>query len=79
MKAVVWRRSRSSEFFSIFSSKQCMGRSAHDWRRLSTISRAVSVAAQKYGGDSHHPICRELGTTIYVSSRVAVGDVDGII
>ena len=36
-------------------------------------SRAVSEAAQKNGGDSHHLIWRLLGTTIWVSSRVCVG------
>ena len=41
-------------------------------------SLAVSVAAQKYGGDSHHPICSEFGTTICISSRLVMGVVEGI-
>ena len=36
--------------------------------RLVITSRAVSVAEQKNGGDSHHPIWREWGTTISMSS-----------
>ena len=36
------------------------------------MSLAVSVAAQKKGGDSDQPICRACGTTICVSSRVVV-------
>lgn len=32
-------------------------------------SLAVSDAAQKYGGDSFHPICRQFGTTNFRSSN----------
>jgi hypothetical protein len=42
-------------------------------RREAMTSLAVSDAAQKNGGDSHHPIWRLLGTTIFVSSRCAFG------
>jgi len=33
-------------------------------RSSSAISRVVSVAIQKNGGDLHHPICRLVGTTM---------------
>ena len=41
-------------------------------------SRAVSVAAQKKGGDSHHPIWRLLGMSISVLSMFSGLGVDEI-
>ena len=52
---------------SILDSKGCGGRSVP--RREAMTSLAVSDAAQKNGGDSHHPIWRLLGTS---SSHLAV-------
>ena len=40
-----------------------------DVRRFSIISRAVSVVAQKKGGDSYQLISRDLGTAICMSLR----------
>ncbi len=37
------------------------------------MSRLVSVAAQKYGGDSTHPICNDVGTTILMGSPGGCG------
>jgi len=42
------------------------------------ISRAGSVAAQKYGGDSHQPIWSELGTTMLMSSMDVICEVNGM-
>ena len=41
-------------------------------------SRAVSDAAQKNGGDSHHPIWRLFGTTICMSLKSVSGFVGGM-
>ena len=46
-------------------------------RSESMTSQAVSEAAQKKGGDSHHPIWRHLGTTVRVSSIFVTGIVFG--
>jgi len=51
----------------ILPSKMCSGRqcfSSSAWM----VSLAVSDAAQKNGGDSHHPICRALATTVSILS-----------
>jgi hypothetical protein len=37
-------------------------------------SQEVSVAAQKYGRDSTHPICREVGTTGFTGSPISCGN-----
>ncbi len=37
------------------------------------MSRLVSVVAQKYGGDSTHPICNDVGTTILTGSPGGCG------
>ena len=69
-----WRRSPCS---SILGRNLWWGRSMSLLSRLSMTSRAVSVAAQKYGGDSHQPICKELGTTMSISSNGWSGSRDG--
>ena len=78
VKAAVWSLSHVSTFSSIFVSKWCDGQGVFAESKFSMMSRAVSVAAQKYGGDSHHPIWRELGTTISISSMLSTGEVDGM-
>ena len=47
------------------------------WRRLCMTSRAVSVSAQKKGGDSHHPIFRLFGATMQMLFVYASGILDG--
>jgi hypothetical protein len=42
-------------------------------QKSDAISRAVSVAAQKYGGDSTHPIWRDVGTISFVGSFGSCG------
>jgi hypothetical protein len=37
------------------------------------MSRAVSIAVQKYGGDSTQPICKDVGTTSIVGSPSSCG------
>ncbi len=37
------------------------------------ILQLVSVAAQKYGGDSTHPICNDVGRTIFTGSPGGCG------
>ncbi len=37
------------------------------------MSQLISVAVQKYGGDSTHPICNDVGTTILMGSPVGCG------
>ena len=56
----------------------CAGRDASA-RRESMTSRAVSVAAQKKGGDSHQPIWRQFGTTSMMLSMSDCGSVVGIV
>ena len=53
---------------SILCSNLCGGRDHGDLSRDSMISRAVSNAAQKNGGDLYQPIWRLWGTAMYVSS-----------
>ena len=60
----------SKLFGSIFVSKACGGRLASS--KLEITSCSVSEAAQKKGGNSHHPICRAFGTTMQVSSMEAL-------
>lgn len=61
----------SKLFGSIFVSKACGGRLASS--KLEITSCAVLVeAAQKKGGNSHHPIYRAFGTTMRVSSMEAL-------
>jgi len=37
-------------------------------RSSCAIFRVVSEAVQKRGGASHHPICRQVGTTSWIGS-----------
>ena len=64
---------------SMCCSKGCFGRC---WCGIpsyivSMTSLAVSVAVQKSGGDSHHPIWRLVGTTISMSSSGVLGSSGG--
>jgi len=61
---------------SILSSNLCSGR-VTSCKRDSMTSRAVSESAQKNGGDSHYPICKQFGTTIFISSISMLGSSDG--
>ena len=58
-------------------SSGCCSRGAPDQNRSLIISPALSDAAQKNGGDSHHPIWRPLGTTSSISLRLSLLDVEG--
>ena len=64
VKVIVWRRVRAALLSSILFTKPCEGRSVAVWRRLSMMLHTVLVAAQKYGGDLHHTIWRQSGTTM---------------
>ena len=75
-RSASWRDSKS--FGSIIFSNAWGGSFSHR-SRLEITSLAVSDAAQKNGGDSHHPICSAFGTTIFVSSSEAEGSSFGMI
>ena len=58
------------EYFAVSSmrfSKECSGRLT-SYRRASITSCAVSEVAQNKGGYLYHPICRQFGTTMLISS-----------
>ena len=77
--AAAWRRCTASvvAFCSISCSNRCLGRLT-SVSKASMTSLAVSEAAQKKGGDSHHPIWSEFGTAILMSSsRVVPKVLDG--
>ena len=77
MKVVVARSRNCGEAScGISPLNRCSG-SCTSSRRASMTSRTVSDAAQKKGGDSHQPICKQFGTTIYVLSSVVLGSVCG--
>lgn len=68
---------RDENFFgSILDSNGCGGSGVE--RSDAMMPRAVSEAAQKSGGDSQQPICRLVGTTIFVTSIVFAGSKEGI-
>ena len=62
---------------NIRSSKMCSGSVMSSRRSCSMTSRPVSDAEQNKGGDSHHPICNEFGTTNSMSSKLPFGSSDG--
>ena len=78
MNAAMCSQTRTALFSSIFVSNWCDGRSEYDLRRFSMMSCAVLVAEQNYGGDSHHSVWRQLGTTILMSSILVILEEDGI-
>ena len=56
VNAVAWSQGSMLDCSSILGRNGWSGRGMEELRRLSITSLAVSVAAQKYGGDSHQPI-----------------------
>jgi hypothetical protein len=56
-------------FTNLWSRNEVIGISIYS----SAMSLAVSVAVQKYGGDSTHPISSEVGITICIGSSSGCG------
>ena len=63
---VNWRKMKSCAVPSMQLSKGGYGRLA-SLKRASITFHAVYEAAQKKGGDWHHPIFSQLGTTMLIS------------
>ena len=75
IKAVVLLMSHRGTFLKSCSDTYCSNRwgGRFVFRREDIMSRAVSDASQKNGGDLHHHICKLLGTTTWMSPMVLAG------
>ena len=59
---------------TVYFSNLCVGSDPTSISMYSILtSLAVSVAAQKYGGDSTHPICSDVGITSFIGSPSGCG------